>query len=108
MFKHLHLSKTDACMAVVILCVMIDLLGLSLSIPILANYARDVQGNPPGCPLTTTNSGNSNNTAYMEQYNSPECQLSVASIKANTGSLTTAYSFSMLISTPFGTSVWQE
>ena len=97
MFKHLHLSKIDACMAVVILCVMIDLLGLSLSIPILANYARDVQGNAPGCPLA--GGSNNNNTAYMEQFNSPQCQLSVASIKANTGYLTTAYSFSMLIST---------
>ena len=95
-FKHLHLSPTDACMAVVILCVMIDLLGLSLTIPILANYARDVQGNPVGCPNPTTIT---NNSLYLLEYNSLECKQATATIKANTGFLTTAYSAAMLIST---------
>ena len=94
MFKHFHLSAVDACMSVVILCCMIDLLGLSLTIPILANYARDVQGNAPNCPVDT-----SNNTLYLQQYNTPDCQLSVASIKANTGLLTTAYAAATLVST---------
>ena len=94
MFKHFHLSAVDACMSIVILCCMIDLLGLSLAIPILANYARDVQGNAPNCPVDT-----SNNTLYLQQYNTPDCQLSVASIKANTGLLTTAYAAATLVST---------
>ena len=98
-FKHFHLSPIDACMAIVMLCCMIDLLGLSLSIPILANYARDVQGNPPGCPITNNTSGSTNNTAFLLEYNSPACQKSIASIKANTGLLTTAYAFASLIST---------
>jgi MFS family permease len=95
-FQKLHLSPINACMAVVILCVMIDLLGLSLSIPILANYARDVQGNAPGCPIP----GQLQNASlYMKQYNSKACQQATASIKANTGYLTSAYSAAMLIST---------
>ncbi len=92
MFK---LSAIDACQLVVTLCVMIDLLGLSLTIPILANYARDVQGPAPGCPPT----GLANATEYDRMYQSDACQQAVASIKANTGLLSTAYSAAMLIST---------
>ena len=92
MFK---LSAIDTCMLVVTGCVMIDLLGLSLTIPILANYAREVQGPAPACPPTDL----ANATEYQRMYESDECQLAVASIKANTGLLSTAYSFAMLIST---------
>ena len=67
MFK---LSPIDACQLVVTLCVMIDLLGLSLTIPILANYARDVQGPAPGCPPT----GLTNATEYDRMYHSDACQ----------------------------------
>ena len=84
-------------MVVVVGCVMIDLLGLSLTIPILANFARDVQGDAPGCPKHSLSI--TNETAYTNMYNSAQCQESVATVKANTGFLTTAYSFAMLIST---------
>ena len=74
---------------------MIDLLGLSLTIPIMANYARVVQGPSPGCtPVDLANA-----TVYQRMYDSDECQQSLAVIKANTGLLHTAYSVATLVST---------
>ena len=74
---------------------MIDLLGLSLTIPIMANYAREVQGPTPGCPPI----GMANITEYQRMYDTDECQQGLASIKANTGLLHTAHSVATLIST---------
>ena len=92
------LSKADQCMAVVLACVVIDLMGLSLTIPILANFARLVQGDAPGCPPAALD-GIMNETVRLTMLASDECQKSVNEIKANTGVLSTAYAIASFIST---------
>ena len=61
-------------MVVVLACVVIDLVGLSLTIPILANFARLVQGDAKGCP---TDLGVQNATLRHLMLQSEECQKSV-------------------------------
>jgi len=79
-------------MAVVLLCVVVYLLGLSLTIPILANYAREVMGHPSECP-------EDGDPDYDEKYDSSSCQDALDGIKAMTGYLSSAYAVAMLIST---------
>ena len=43
------MDPRSRCMAIVMLSVAIDFLGLSLVIPMLANFAREVQGAPVAC-----------------------------------------------------------
>ncbi len=90
------MSPADACMLVVIICVVIDLLGLSLTIPIMANFARLVQGEAKGCP---SEYAKLNATVRHAMAMSAACQASVANIKANTGLLSSAYSIAAFIST---------
>eukprot|EP00943_MAST-04B_sp_MAST-4B-sp1_P006502 g6502.t1 len=83
-------------MVVVLACVVIDLMGLSLTIPILANFARLVQGDAKGCPPVL---GIVNESLRQQQLMSDECQKSIQEIKANTGVLSTAYAAASFIST---------
>ena len=94
-FKY-SMSRADQCMVVVLACVVIDLVGLSLTIPILANFARLVQGDAKGCP---TDLGVQNETLRHLMLHSEECQKSIQEIKANTGILSTAYASASFIST---------
>lgn len=92
LFHTSSVSPVTKCMAVVLICIAVDLLGLSLTIPILANFAREVQGTPEGCPLP----GAAN---FTTQLASQQCQDGIALVKANTGVLNTVYALSMMIST---------
>ena len=94
-FKY-SMSRADQCMVVVLACVVIDLVGLSLTIPILANFARLVQGDAKGCPPDL---GVQNETLRHLMLQSEECQKSIQEIKANTGILSTAYASASFIST---------
>ena len=81
-------SKTkaaiDSCMNTVILCVMVDMMGISLTVPINVAYALQVQGNPQSC---------------IADYYSTECSEAMAALKIKTGYLATAASIAMFIST---------
>ena len=77
-------DRIEKCMNVVIACVMIDMMGISLTVPINVAYALQVQGTPEACIADQT---------------SAACSMEMDELKAKTGYLMFSASFAMLIST---------
>ena len=79
---------------------MIDTLGLSIVVPILANYIRKLQGDPPACftgnsTINATTVPVGGNTTKLI---SAACKEALAAINSNTGLVSTAYAICSLIS----------
>ena len=88
----LSLSPKTLAMTVVRLCVMIDMLGISIVVPVMANYVRKIQGTPAECNATLLEL---NATLARGE---PDCERALMNINANVGVVNSAYAICMLIS----------
>ena len=77
-------DRVENCMNVVIACVMIDMMGISLTVPINTAYALQIQGEPLSC---------------IEDETSQACLDAMTDIRSNIGYLMTAASIAMFVST---------
>jgi MFS family permease len=77
-------DRVEKCMSVVIACVMIDMMGISLTVPINTAYALQIQGEPSSC---------------VEDETSQACLDAMIAIRVNIGYLMTAASVAMFVST---------
>ena len=91
-------TKVDKCFYVVLLATVIDMLGFSLTIPILANYAVGVQmkeNRPVECGYDDVPV---NMTRVSFLINTPNCTTLMNDYKANTGLLTSSYALAGAVS----------
>eukprot|EP00937_MAST-01D_sp_MAST-1D-sp2_P006194 g6194.t1 len=123
-FPKMNTRKRKRAIVFVYLTVVIDFLGLMLTIPILANFARLVQGEPAACvvpgalePMKAGNNGYCGNATHAAVLHGPavpsaatcaansshpfvaqDCDGARTDVNANVGLISTSYAVATLIS----------
>jgi MFS family permease len=88
--KKYNVPKRKAAIIFVFLTVIIDIFGTFLVIPIMANFAREIQGEPASCLLPDGTS--------MAPEMDPTCDADRQSVNANVGLMNNVFAAAALIS----------